>query len=271
MNKYNKSVFDRLHKAGENYKKQVADALAAYRAEATAAAQFKDEVGHLETAKNKAKTAITNAENGFTSSVAAELDGLRDELFNHLTAKPSQAFIDALTLYNTFDITPGETELRALLKSNAGNSLGIRAVNRLLEKQKSNLRVDVPDASVFEGDIRLLERMSKGGLMYSPIDSHAEMCAIYKGEKRPLVREDGSRYDGGYVWDSVSLIGARIDFERHLTSMTAMADRWSSDILPDIRKIEESYQDEDEKSASEQFAEDFAATAQADLIDIRKG
>ena len=50
-----------------------------------------------------------------------------------------------------------------------------------------------------------------------------------------------------------------------------MADRWSNDILPDIRKIEESYQDEDGKSSVEQFSEDFAATAQADLIDIRKG
>lgn len=265
MNQYNRNVFERLHKAGEDYKQQVADALATYRTDAAAAAQFKAENEHLESAKRKAKNAITTAENAFTSSVAAEIDGLRDELFNHLTAKPAQAFIDALSLYNTFDITPGETELRALLKLNAGNSLGVRAVNRLLEKQKSNLRVDAPDASVFEGDIRLLERMSKGGLMYSPLADHAEMCAIYKGEKRSLFREDGSTYDGGYVWDSISLIGARKDFENQLAGMSAMADRWSSDILPDIRKVNVK-----DAGEVEQFVKDYEDTATADVVDIRK-
>lgn len=272
MNRSNRNAFDRIKTAGTDYQNAVKEALFRFRqADAEAheeSKQYKDEARIYEAkraaAVANARNAITLAENAMTGTISAEIDGLRDEAFQHIASRPNAAFLDCLKVYNDFGIQPSKFEVEGLLKQNGGNTLGIRAINRLLEKTDSKFRVEAPDGATFEKDLAALERLSRGGSMYSPIDYHTEMVEVFGGSPRLMHRDDGSTYDGGYKWDSVSLITARVGFEKSLADLDGMSERWSKAVLPSAAQVLE-YKPQTDKegktvTAAEQYIADYEAT-----------
>lgn len=276
MNKFIKSTFDDLKREEASFRKSVESALADYRqAMETAAAeskQYKDEAAFLDgkkaAAKREAQAAIQLAENAFTVSVDIAVKSLRDDLHQHLTTRPSAAFIDALRLYFDFDIRPSHAEISALMEQNGGCTLGYRALNRTLEKTGAEWRVDAPDSTTYESDLAALEKLAHGNIRFVPDGYLHEMSEIYSGERRLFMRDDGSTYDIGYKWDTTSLLMASSGYKANTGAIDAMSDRWSSTVLPSLKHIS-AYKDNEEtgETAAQQMAKDIKATAAAPEIE----
>lgn len=280
MNKFVKSTFDDIKSAEFGYRRSVQSALMDYRQtvnRATAESkQYKDENGHISgkkaAAAHNARVEIQMAENAFTVALNVAIKSLQDDLHQHLTTRPSAAFLDSLRLYFDFDICPSHAEISALMEQNGGCTLGYRVLNRTLEKTGAEWRVDAPDASAYETDLAALEKLAHGNIRFVPDGFLHEMVEVYGGEKRLFMRDDGSTYDVGYRWDSASLLLADADFKERAGSINAMADRWSSTVLPALQRLE-AYQDTTDPktgetiTAARQMAEDIKATATAPEIE----
>lgn len=279
MNKFVKTTFDSISREAESYRNSVKSALLDYRQEMEKAKKeagvYKDEAEYIKGKKNDARrtaqVAIQLAENAFTVAVGVEAKSLRDDLHQHLTTRPSPAFLDALRLYYDFNITPSRSEIEALMELNGGNTLGYRALNRTLEKTRAEYRVDAPDSTTYEADLAALDELAEGHIMFIPRELHHEGVEVFGGEPRPIRRADGSRVDTGYRWDSVSVLTASANYEGKVKALDEMADRWSSTVLPSMKHVS-AYQDKKDPAsgetitAAQQITEDFKATATAPEI-----
>lgn len=276
MNKYISSTFDDLKREEGNFRDAVMSALADYRRTMSKAEeqakQYKDEASFINsrkaTARREAQTAIQLAESGFTVAVNVAVKSLRDDLHQHLTTRPSVAFIDALRLYHDFDITPSHAEIEALMTLNGGNSLGYRAINRTLEKTGAEWRVDAPDSAAYESDLAALEKLAHGNIHFVPDGYLHEMSEVYSGERRLFMRDDGTTYDMGYKWDTTSLLMASTGYKEDTGAIDAMSDRWSNTLLPSLKHIS-AYKDNEEtgETAAQQLTQDIKATATAPEIE----
>lgn len=276
MNKFISSTFDTIKSAEADYRDAVKSALMDYRRtmeRATAESkQYKDESEYINgkkaAARREAQVSIKMAENALTGVIKANAASLRDDLHQHLTTRPSAAFLDALRLYYDFDITPSHAEIEALMAQNGGNTLGYRAINRTLEKTKAEWRIDAPDSAVYEADLAALEKLSYGNFMYAPDGFFRELSEVYDGEKRALVRDDGSTYTAGYTWGTTSLLTASSFYKEHTGAIDGMSERWSSTVLPNLKHIT-AYEDNPDtgETAAQQMAKDIQATATAPEIE----
>lgn len=279
MNKGILQGFNRIKTAGASYENAVKEALFRFRQADEKAREesqvYKDAEGvyraRRAAAIANARNAVERAENAMKGAISIEVDALREELFNHFTTRPTAVFLDCLKVYSDFAIQPSKLEIEALVKMNGGNTLGLRAINKLLEKCDSKYRVEAPNSTDFENDLAALERMINGAAMYTPAEYHIDACACFGGTPRLMYRDDGSSYDGGYRWDSVSLITARTRFEKRVESLDGMAERWSNAVLPSTSQIRlyEPQKDEkgNERSPAEQFLADYAETASAAAVE----
>lgn len=280
MNKYISTTFDTIKQEEASYRGAVESALWDYRRTMarvkTEAKQYKDESSYINTkksaARREAQTAIQMAENVLTTAVNIAAKSLRDDLHQHLTTRPSAAFIDALRLYYDFGIRPRHAEIEALMTLNGGNSLGYRAINRTLEKTGAEWRVDAPDSATYEADIAALQKLAHGNIYFVPDGYLHEMGEVYGGEKRLFMREDGTTYDMGYKWDTTSLLMVSSGYKEDVKAIDAMADRWSGTVLPSLKHIS-AYKDTTDPetgetvTAAQQMAKDIKATATAPEIE----
>lgn len=276
MNKYVKDTFDTIKGEETSYRQSVENALLDYRrtmSRATEEAkQYKDESAYINskkaTATHNARVAIQMAENAFTVALNVARKSLQDDLHQHLTTRPSAAFLDALRLYYDFNITPSHAEIEALMTLNGGNSLGYRAINRTLEKTGAEWRIDAPDSAAYESDLAALEKLAHGNIHFVPDGYLHEVSEVYSGEKRLFVRDDGSTYDMGYKWDTTSLLMASTGYKDDTGAIDAMSDRWSNTLLPSLKHIS-AYTDNEEtgETAAQQMAKDIKATATAPEIE----
>lgn len=280
MNKFIKSTFDHISQEVENYGHSVESALLDYRqamAKATTeAAAYKDEGAYIAdkkaAAKRTAQVAIQLAENAFTVAVNIEVKSLRDDLHQHLTTRPSPAFLDALRLYYDFNLCPSHAEIEALMEQNGGCSLGYRALNRTLEKTGAEYRVDAPGSTAYEADLAALEKLAHGNLMYAPDGFFHEAVEVFGGEKRLQMRDDGTTYDAGYRWDSTGIMLATSSFKEQTGDIENMSERWSRTVLPSLKHIT-AYRDKEDPAtgetitAAQQITQDFKATATAPAIE----
>lgn len=279
MNRYISDTFSDIKKAEASYRQSVETALLEYRQtvakvtdEATA---FKDEAAYISgkkaVAAQKARNEIQLAENVFTVDAKIAANSLRDDLHQHLTTRPSAAFLDALRLYYDFDLCPTHAEIEALMSQNSGNTLGYRALNRTLEKTGAEYRIDAPDSTAYEADLAVLERLANGNLMFVPEGFLHEASEVYTGEKQLQMRDDGSTYDAGRRWDTTGIMLATHSFNEQTGAIDAMADRWSNTVIPSLKHIS-SYQDTQDPetgetvTAAQQMVEDIKATANAPEI-----
>lgn len=280
MNKYIKDTFDTIKQEEASYRGAVESALLDYRrtmSKATEEAkQYKDGSAYINgkkaTAAHNAKVAIQMAENAFTVALNVARKSLQDDLHQHLTTRPSAAFLDALRLYYDFNITPSHAEISALMEQNGGNTLGYRAINRTLEKTGAEWRIDAPDSAAYESDLTALEKLAHGNIRFVPDGYLHEMSEVYSREKRLFVREDGTTYDMGYRWDTTSLLMASSGYKEDVKAIDGMAERWSSTVLPSLKNIA-AYKDTTDPetgepvTAAQQLAQDIRATATAPEIE----
>lgn len=276
MNKYVKDTFDTIKGEETSYRQSVENALLDYRrtmSRATEEAkQYKDESAYINskkaTATHNARVAIQMAENAFTVALNVARKSLQDDLHQHLTTRPSAAFLDALRLYYDFDIRPSHAEISALMEQNGGNTLGYRAINRTLEKTGAEWRIDAPDSAAYESDLAALGKLAHGNIHFVPDGYLHEMSEVYSGERRLFMRDDGTTYDMGYKWDTTSLLMASSGYKEDVKAIDAMHDRWSNTLLPSLRHLE-AYQDNEEtgETAAQQMAKDIKAMAAAPEIE----
>lgn len=274
MNRANKSSFDRIIGASTAFVEAVRAVFEQYRTQEAEArresAAFKDEQG-IYTAKMAAirantRNALKAAENGFTGTITAEIGTLRQEIDAHLLNRPTPAFLETLRLFRDFGITPSRADIAALLTLNGGNTLGLRCLNAALKSTEAGYTVTFPDTADFEADIAALEKLARGEICYVPAEYHHEGTAIYGGSPRTFFREDGSTYQNGETWSSVSLSVARTGFESKIKSLDEMASRWTDSVIPSIEQLKD-YADRADGTAAEQFLKDREATTTAAKIE----
>lgn len=279
MNKYTKTSFENIQKSAKDYQHATTSALYKFRQTMERAEQnkgkFKDEAAYMEqerkTASATARQSIKMAENIFTGEVQAEIDSLRKDLAGHLVTAPSQKFLDALGVYDRFNLRPSKAEITAMLEHAAGNSLSLRALNSVLERVGSEYKITAPGAADYEADIAALEYLAAGNLMAVEHDYWGEATKAYQGEKRLTRRKDNSFYDGGYRWDNLSVMLAAQDFSSRIDKLPDMATRWDDNVLPTIFKADvyTGYVNEngEDVTGAQEFVDDYHSTAQAAQIE----
>lgn len=272
MNKYNAETFKKIKRAAENYQTDVTTAYSLYRQRAENAKAYKDEEGQITAAKEAARESINRAENVFTRAVKEELDDLRDELNRHLTTAPNSKYLEALNVYNAYGITPGKTEVAALMQQAGGNTLSLCALNAVLDKTHSAYRVSAPNAEDFERDLDILGQLAEGHIMWSPKGYHLEAVDVWSGITRQARNENGQYFNTGVAWDSVGILTHSTAFESSINKLDEMAERWTDSVLPTIYDSER-YQTSKDPDTGEtitgeqQFIEDYKKTASAGKIE----
>ena len=281
MNKFVTNTFDELKREERNFRDAVTSALADYRQTMSRATeeskQYKDEAAYINEKKaaaaQNARVEIQLATNAFTVALNTARKSLQDDLDQHLTTRPSAAFLDALRLYHDFNITPSHAEIKTLMALNGGNTLGYRAINQVLKDTHSEYTIDAPDSAAFEADLAALEKLSYGNFKYGPDGFHHEMTEIYGGTPELRLRDDGSTFDAGYRWNSTSLLMATTTYKRDVAALDDMCARWSSTVLPSLKHVS-AYQDTTDPetgetiTAAQQMAKDAKATATAPEIEL---
>lgn len=233
MNKYIADTFSDIKREEASFRQSVESALWDYRQTMarveTEAKQYKDESTYINTKKaaaaQNARAAIQMAENGFTVAVNVAVKSLRDDLHQHLTTRPSAAFIDALRLYYDFNIRPSHAEISALMEQNGGNTLGYRAINRTLEKTGAEWRIDAPDSAAYESDLAALGKLAHGNIHFVPDGYLHEMSEVYSGERRLFMRDDGTTDGWKASWKNVT--SSRFDSKRFKTDHADLYGQYS--------------------------------------------
>lgn len=261
MNRKTKNSFDRIQGAVSSYQTTVQEALLRFRqADAQAkedAEQYKDSETRYQARRDElvsaARQSIETAKELFSKTVRAEIGELRTELASHTMNRPSPALLDNLRTFRDFNLQPTRTDISALLEMAQGNTLGIRAINSVLEATKSPLRIASPTVEDFEKDLTALEKLTDENTVWTPISNHHEACAVYGGQPRP-------NYPGS-TWGNTSLTIARAAFESQLKGLSDMCQRWTNDVTPSVTQAKELYSDSDKNgTAAEQYLSDRAAT-----------
>lgn len=269
MNLSTNKSFRNIKGAISAYQTSITDTLNRYKMNVGRATeeskQYKNESGYLAGKKviyaETARAEIESARERFVSTVTGEINSLRDELKEHLLMSPSPAFLANARAYRDFDIIPSKLEAEALIKQGGGATIAYEIINALLEK--TNLRVNAPDAATYETDISTLEKLTND-VMWSDISNHHELSAIYGGTQRM-----GQIH--GVVWDSTALMIARQTFESNVKTLDTVEERWNSTVVPSLRTIELYEQAEDGKTAEQQLANDIKAVPDAATIEHSEG
>ncbi len=252
MNRNVKNSFMTIQGAATNFQKNVADALMRYKSDRDAArseaAQFKNEEEKF-TAMNSALVAncrnrIKTAEQSFTGTVKTELETLRKEFNMHLLMLPDSRFLTMLGVYRTFCIAPSRAELNALVEASGGVTLGLRAINALLDSVNSDFRIQFEDSAAMEKDLDSLERLTFGDFGYCPAEMLSEATAVYGGQE-VTYHGPGGAYQDGARWDSVRLLTARAVFENQVKNLSEMEKRWSESVVPSVVTKSEFYKGDD--------------------------
>lgn len=269
MNKYAQSSIQDIRRAAATFQTDTAAALRKYRQKLqkarAAAKQYKDEQGYIDREKGaaarEARFSITSARNAFQVSVKYAIQGLRDEMGDHIgKTEPAPGYYDRLRVYKDFDLQPDETEARRLVELTKGSYLGCRALNSVLARTKSPFRVQIPSTADYEADLSTLEKLQRPSVLPNvPEDLHRELSEVFKGEPRYTIQNDnGDPIDTGYKFDSVSTIIETSSFSGIIDSLDRMESRWTGSVLPSLAR-NLAHKGDPEGKAAEEALRDYAA------------
>lgn len=152
---------------------------------------------------------------------------LKQVLHDRLASIPNEVFLSILTCYATYEIKPSRSEIEMLTEVCAGSLLGLKCLNRVLNKTGSEYRVTIPDIEAFETDLKALESLLNDSIMWSDSSTRNAFVPLYKGERRG---------DSFYKWDGISLDVASRSFEVKTKGFSEMLERWSNNITPTIEE-----------------------------------
>lgn len=242
MDKNVKKIFSSAHSALAKFDASVTAACSTYRAgkerAKQEAARFKDEAAEYEARRKSladtAAAAIRDADKELCDTLNLDIiPKLKEAMSDHITAKPSSAFLDTLRVYKDFDIPLSRAELNGLLTAADGNFTGIRALSSVAAK--SGFRLSFPGVDSYEADIARLERLGRYPVAYVPMDYTTEGREIIP--QRPVHRNDGS-VAYSYDTDAVYFITRAGEFRGVWNSLEDTGNRWSAAIVPEVGSME---------------------------------
>lgn len=277
MNKLNVAIFKLIVNAAGTFKTSFSDALKQYRSEMEKArkyaAKFKDEESVLNSQRSllvaTAQEKIRKAQRIFASELERYTNQLSDQLQNHVSEPLDTGFRDQLHTIAQFGLKPSKTQIEALLKTNAGNAIGIAALSKVLSDVGSPYRVCFRNIEEYESDLQKIRRLMIDPVAYdiennpyaiSADNLHHEAVEVMSGVEQLLVRDDGSTYTNGRHWDNTSLLIARSEFDIAVEDIEKMQHSWISDVS--FRAAEE--QNESDKLKSELLSSIDADQEQAE-------
>lgn len=238
MNRLNQSVFHNIGEAIERYREDCREALQQYRNSTVSAELLKDPKPVLEAAKASCRVRYESANRRLNDAVKEEAARLETELKHNLTVRPDPALVEALRLYADFSLPLSRPEVEAMLTINAGNLLGLRAINSALEKTNSPLRVDVPDAAAFDADLTALRGFAEDRHIAVPLELRSAAVEVFGGTAREVKRADGTWYSSGETWDGLRLSLADEALKTQAARFEDMAEHWQT-VAPSIRQLSE--------------------------------
>lgn len=244
MNRTTGFIFEGIRAAISVYRATTKEAMVKYAAaqkkEKEKAARYKDEDAEYQRAmvpiKAQTKAAILDAGKELSKDLKRNAGQLRETLLDHLTEPLNLDFSKKLAFYRDYGIVPTRSEISALLKLNAGNTAGIRALSALLDKLEAPQRLKMRDISEFETDLEKLERLAYQ-VEHTPVislDDFHDALEIFKGDRLTRIRKDGSTYEDGQTIDFMALNWIRVDFEGFENNLDQMKDTWQADISTEI-------------------------------------
>ena len=168
-------------------------------------------------ARQAAAEAINKAMQAFTGALTSRVEEFEKILYDYFTETPSDMLISRLAVYRDFGIAPGRAEINKLLELNRSNSLGIRAINSILESTGSPYRVSTHDNEL-EGDLRLLKKLAEPDV---PTLDLVSFVAQATGR------------------NANDLLISSMSFRFNAEQLQAIAERWDNSIPPTITAIRE--------------------------------
>lgn len=255
MNLVNRTIFKSMKTAIETCMETTKNIFAEYKAEMNkekaVSKKFVDADGYYaekqQIAAEKARNKLISANKELRTSLAADAHSMKKSMETYLAEPMNSNFVTKLKVYADFNIPMTRTEINSLLALNAKNPVGLRALKHVIERTHTPWELKFQDIGALEEDVWKVERLSKHAL-YTPLEYGVEAMEIFKGERMISVREDGSTYEDGRTYDSISLMIERQTVSIFLDDIEKMEKVWIADIdTPDISrasKQEAKYQNE---------------------------
>lgn len=272
MNTYCLEAIENIKKAAKTYQHECTKALMKYRQSMEKADDesrlYKDPSAFLAGKKagfvSTARNTCVMAANVFEGEVSAELPGLKEELAKHISTRPNASFLECLNVYRSFHINPSKLEIEALLKQAGGSTLSLRALNHVLKGVGSDYRISFPDTSVFEADLKFLERLGSEESHPCSVEFHPENAMVFGNNRRKLWI-DGKNVDVGHLWTNIDLLTSAQAFSNSVKSLDEIKERWSGSVLPSIVHLAD--YEATPQEAVKQFVSDLKQTAEAAKIE----
>ena len=238
MNPKAKILFSDFSDSIDAFRVDTNSALSGYKKEMDIARseskRFKDEREYYENAKRKAlseaKKQLKAAQTSITSDVNAIVHKLETLIADSALVLPEQSAIAALNMIHAYGIKPSKPMIQAILDRTGSSQIGLSALNNVLSSVGSRYRIEYADMAQLEtdlNDIRKLARLAQG---YSPIEQHVAACEVFAGQPITMYRSDGSTYQNGTLFDGLSLITYRVEFDTIAKRLPEIAARWTADV-----------------------------------------
>lgn len=271
MNIINAYAFDGLMKADTEYRSKIETALSTYRTSMervhNEAKKYKDEDSYIRNNQpghaEKAMSAINGARKQFANELKSTIRTMRESVGKYLTEPLNTDFAAKLKLYADYGVKMCKSEVTALLKMNAGNPFGLRALDSVLAKTSADWRLEYRDIGQYEQDIEKLERMAANLPVYAPDEYHHEACELYKNTRvRYFKQGSNETYESGTTFDSVSIIMNSVDHKTTMESVETMRQSWAADVsTPEISTASEHMRKEklalNESLRAQGFADEY--------------
>ena len=259
-------IFDAIEQSLTDYRaevKSVYDSFSQERDRAKRdAEQFKDEKTRYDamiaTAKKTASAACTAADKRLADKVnGVYAPMLKDALTYYITANPDPAFIQAVKLYQEFDLDLKPDELDGLIEASQGNYMALKVLAAVAEKK--GYTMSVPSVDEFEKKVESLQRYANGYTMFIPQNCGALAREIFDS-MRPLINRDGHTYMGTQPLDSLYIATSEASFNSTLNGAKEFADAWKGAIVPPLSSFKKQYDsDFNEITPEQQRAEAMKA------------
>lgn len=263
MNRQVGSHFEAVKIALQNYRVNVAEACLQYRAERAKARKyaekFKEEETAFETAIQKpmetARKSIDDAGKALKLEIKRHAAALRSELENHLSEPMDIGFSRHLKTYLDFGIAPSKVEVESMLKMNAGNTCGVRALAALLERTSASTRITYQDPDMFARDVDRLEKFADTMTNPHPdYDYFQDVSELFKGVPWYSII-NGEARDTGNATDALSLSLAHADYKSLLAGLDETKGNWMKDISYHLEDVVDEELTKRERHAEERRAE----------------
>lgn len=277
MNSRNKAIFVGLSGKIERYNEKVVGLIDRYAREVEAArreaGKYKDEDAIFELRKREcatdAKQQLAAASASFADDVRHSVEELKGELNKALSEPVDAGLLDQLRIAREFGLTPTRGMVEAWLDRNAGNVVGLMAIQSILNSSNAKCRLEFDGVEAYEKDLQALERLADTCDHYAPGNAHNALCDVYRGEPRTVIRPDGTMVETGDTWGSVNLIIRRAEVEDTFKAISGMGERWAAGVTYELAdQVSTVLEKESDEDNNETPAEPTAPSARIEDNDL---